>query len=57
MISEREVIHRCPTKGESLTKCCGKTPFELHPYSRMTLDPELVTCGVLSEDFLKWEEE
>lgn len=44
--SGSEVVHRCPPGKESLTPCCGETPFELNPMSRMTLDPSLVTCGV-----------
>lgn len=42
-----EIIHRCPARGESLTPCCGKSPFELDPWmSRMDLDASLVTCNV-----------
>lgn len=41
-----EIVHRCPIGMESLTPCCGKSPFELtQPGSRITLDDSLVTCG------------
>lgn len=39
-----EVIHRCPPGWSALTPCCGQTPFELDPWSRMTVEPENVTC-------------
>ena len=39
-----EIVHQCPPGHESLTPCCGKTPFELDPMSRITLDASLVTC-------------
>lgn len=40
-------IHRCPRYGESVTPCCGKTPFEIPGWHRMTVKPELVNCGRL----------
>lgn len=40
-------IHRCPRQGESVTPCCGKTPFEISGWHRMTTKPELVNCGRL----------
>jgi hypothetical protein len=40
-----EVTHACPRSGESVTSCCGRTPFELLRTDRMTLDHALVTCG------------
>ena len=40
-------IHRCPRQGESVTPCCGKTPFEIPGWHRMTAKPELVNCGRL----------
>lgn len=44
--SERdEVVHGCPDEGETVMPCCGRTPFEVPRWHRMTLDKELVTCG------------
>jgi hypothetical protein len=40
------VVHRCPPSGESTTPCCGRTPFELKRSDQITLDDDLVTCGV-----------
>lgn len=40
-----EVTHRCPPSGSGLTPCCNRTPFELPRSHRITLDPQLVTCG------------
>ena len=40
-----EITHHCPPGQQSLTPCCGKTPFELPHTDRMTLDPAMVTCG------------
>ena len=40
-------IHRCPRQGESVTPCCGKTPFEISGWHRMTTKPELENCGRL----------
>jgi|SRR5690242_4176813 len=39
-----EVVHECPLDRGATTPCCGKSPFELHPQSRMTVMPELITC-------------
>lgn len=39
-----EVTHQCPPTGGSVMPCCGKTPFEVSQWDRITLDPELVTC-------------
>jgi hypothetical protein len=39
-------VHMCPPDGEGTMPCCGATPFERYASDeRMTLDPELVTCG------------
>lgn len=27
--------------GEAVTSCCGRTPFELGRYERITVDPEM----------------
>ena len=40
-------IHHYPRQGESVTPCCGKTPFEIPGWHRMTAKPELVNCGRL----------
>lgn len=37
-------VHACPPDDAGLTPCCGRTPFELPPSHRMTLDAEKVTC-------------
>jgi hypothetical protein len=42
-----EVVHDCPREGESVTRCCGRIPFELPRDDRMTLDPALVTCSTV----------
>lgn len=42
-----EVTHRCPPEGEAVTPCCGRTPFELLPDGRLTVDDALVTCKVV----------
>lgn len=39
-----EVVHSCPPPGSDVMSCCGRTPFEVPRYHRMTLDPDLVTC-------------
>lgn len=36
-----EVVHRCPPKGSGLMPCCGKTPFEVPRYHRLTVNPSL----------------
>lgn len=38
------VVHACPEADSGVTGCCGQTPFELDPRSRMTVNPTLVTC-------------
>jgi hypothetical protein len=43
-----EVVHACPAAGTNVTSCCGKTPFELPRYHRLTLDSALVTCSASS---------
>ncbi len=40
-----EIVHACPLSDGGLMPCCGLTPFEVPGWHRMTLDPELVTCG------------
>lgn len=42
LLAERTVTHRCPQAG--VMSCCGRTPFELPRWHRMTLDDALVTC-------------
>lgn len=41
----RELVHLCPPGDSGSTPCCGRTPFELPPYDRMTSDEKLVTCN------------
>lgn len=50
-VDTSEVVHLCPPDGENVTPCCDKTPFELHPKSRMTLNSANVTCqGKVPDD-------
>lgn len=44
----KEELHAKPYHGQSFSPCCGRTLAELPPYDRITLDPDLVTCGRLS---------
>lgn len=44
----KEELHAKPHHGQSFSPCCGRTLAELPPYDRITLDPDLVTCGRLS---------
>ena len=37
------MIHACPVKGATCP-CCGKTPFELPFYDRITSDWRSATC-------------
>jgi len=39
-----EVIHECPPGDSGLMPCCGRTPFEVPGYHRMTVAREVVTC-------------
>lgn len=39
-----EVVHLAPADDESVTPCCGRTPFELPLMDRLTNDNPLVTC-------------
>lgn len=39
-----EITHMTPPKGSGVMPCCGLPPFERRN-DRMTLDPDLVTCG------------
>lgn len=50
----QEITHRCPVPfaegGDGTMPCCGRTPFEVPPYHRITLHGELVTCqGMTAE--------
>jgi hypothetical protein len=42
------VTHACPPGDEGVTPCCGRVPFELPRWHRLTLDPREVTCGAPS---------
>lgn len=37
-------VHQCPPRGSGVMPCCGRTPFEVPTWNRMTLDSLLVTC-------------
>lgn len=43
-LAQIEVVHQCPPNGESVTPCCGVTPFELPRNHRIACDASLVTC-------------
>lgn len=38
-------VHACPPGDSGTMPCCGRTPFEVPEWHRMTVDPALVTCG------------
>lgn len=38
------VYHQCPEEGEAVMPCCGRTPFEVPRWHRLTLTPSLVNC-------------
>lgn len=40
-----EVVHKCPPGDSGEMPCCGRTPFEVPQYHRMTIDADEVTCG------------
>lgn len=40
-----KVVHACPPESGAVMPCCGKTPFEVPKWHRMTLDDGEVTCG------------
>lgn len=45
-----EVVHQCPPSSESLTPCCGRSPFDLPRHHRITVEG-FVTCeGPTSSD-------
>jgi hypothetical protein len=43
-MAEREIVHRCPARGDGRTQCCGQVVFDLPRDHRMTDLPGLVTC-------------
>jgi hypothetical protein len=43
-----ECLHARPEPGSEISPCCGRTLAQLPQYERITLDPQLVTCGRLS---------
>ena len=45
-----EVIHRCPPEGSGVMPCCDRTPLQVPPWHRLTLDPSLVTCKESTDD-------
>lgn len=40
-----EVVHECPPGDLGLMPCCGRTPFEVPAYHRLTADRTAVSCG------------
>jgi hypothetical protein len=39
------VVHSCPFKGSGdIMPCCGKTPFDIPRWHRLSTKPELVNC-------------
>lgn len=40
-------VHLGPDKGQGLTRCCGRPPFELPTDDRITYDELEATCGPL----------
>ncbi len=40
-----EVVHSCPSPGESVTPCCGRPVLELPRTDRLTDTTRAVTCG------------
>lgn len=43
---ERELTHLVPPTGQHITPCCGRSPFDLPRWHRMTLNVDDVTCGL-----------
>jgi hypothetical protein len=41
------IVHASPYEGSPVTLCCGRTPFELDRFDRMTPWLADVTCGML----------
>lgn len=46
-VTATPVIHRSPEGDSGQTPCCGRPPFELPRWHRITNDAEPVTCQVL----------
>jgi len=44
-VTVREVIHACPPIGSGVMPCCERTPTEMPMWDRLTVEPDLVTCG------------
>lgn len=40
-----ETTHACPVGDAAVTACCGRSPFDLPPFDRLTVDESLVTCS------------
>ena len=38
------ITHQCPPNGSGIMPCCGRTPFDVPVYHRVTEDLSLVTC-------------
>ncbi len=46
---DTETLHAQPHPGKWVSPCCGRSLDQLPQYDRITLDPEAVTCGRLSD--------
>jgi hypothetical protein len=45
-VTMRSVVHACPPEGAGgLMPCCGRTPFEVPRWHRMTAEDDRVTCA------------
>lgn len=42
----REVVHRAPIDGTSVMTCCGRSPFDIDGWDRISWDRAAVTCNV-----------
>lgn len=45
-IARLHITHQCPPAGPGIMPCCGQTPFEVPRTNRITVDLDLVTCGI-----------
>lgn len=43
------LTHACPPSGSGIMPCCGRTPFDVPRYDRMTLEPSRVTCNAYEQ--------
>jgi hypothetical protein len=40
-----EIVHLCPTDGSGVMPCCGRTPFDVPAWDRMTVHDDQITCS------------